>query len=111
MQREREAHDRGGIRFGGGTASHPGAGASAAHDKGVLGPLLLDEPAQRGKPGFVQPRRWRANAAPGRTPGLLKSHHGRTQHGKTSGQQLKISCGDAATRAMAKYQDRTRALG
>jgi hypothetical protein len=77
----------------------------------MLGPLLLDEPAQRGKPGFVQSRWWRASGAPGRTPGLLKSHHGGTQCRKTSGQQLKISSADAATRTMAKHQDRARALG
>jgi hypothetical protein len=111
MQRESKAHDRGGIGFRGGTASHPCAGAPATHDQGMLGPLLLDEPAQRGKPGFVQSRWWCTHGAPGRTPGLLKSHHDRTQCWETSGQQLKISSADAATCAMAKHQDRARALG
>jgi hypothetical protein len=111
MQRESEADDSNGIRLRGGPASHACAGASAAHDQGMLGPFLLDQPAQRGKPGFVQSRWWCTHGAPGRTPGLLKSHHGRTQCRKTSGQQLKISSAHAATCAMAEHQDRARALG
>ena len=79
---------------------------------GCCGPLLLDEPAQRGKPGLVQ---LAAVARQRLRPAVRQGCSNRTtvvpSAGKTSGQQLKISSGDAATCAMAEHQDRTRLLG
>jgi hypothetical protein len=71
---------------------------------------LLHEPAQRGNPGFVQPRRRRTYLPARRTPGLLESRHSDAQWRKAPGQQLKINGTHPATGAMTEHQDRYWAI-